>query len=534
MAVVNPPTQDLLAGLTPKGRAKAEETLPLFLRAAEEALPSMTERPTFPLPPERIKWRMTRPEGFRIMHPVLQSKFWPGTIVTLSNGRRVVIPPSLGSPRHGEIEVLIRHLEAGWPNEGLVAPVAPVRRLTDSEQDRLDEARERDRVAELRETEREREKRQRATRTAVSVATRLDAELLDETDLEETGSPRWLVGGLLRPKSVARIIGAGGTYKSFLALSLAHSVARGVPWFGREVEQGNIVYVAAEAPEGAGARSAAYRELHGLDHATQGSFALLGRSIIIGGPEWEGFIELCSVRKASLIILDTQAKMTAGMDENSASATSQWLAAVERLRSVTRACVVLVHHNGHDNGTKRRGRGSSAAYAGIDTEVLVEKDGELSFRLQVIRQKDGKEWPVDRWVFGSLVPAGESVAIERVGEPGERKSSASADAKIPGSAEAKGHSVRLARVLFEGFNASLGASETELRTAYLVRMRELGHIDGGGDIARSTWSREWNALRRSGCEEHPAMPGRYRLSLDGSKAAGVPHRAPAWSAPTGA
>src|SRR3546814_858125 len=53
-------------------------------------------------------------------------------------------------------------------------------------------------------------------------------------------------------------------------------------------------------------------------------------------------------------------------------------------------CAVLpIHHTGHSQEAKTRGRGSSALYAGLDGEFLVSSDGD-TVQLRSMKEKD---WP---------------------------------------------------------------------------------------------------------------------------------------------
>src|SRR5688500_12305473 len=59
-------------------------------------------------------------------------------------------------------------------------------------------------------------------------------------------APGWLIEGLLPSESVAMLFGVEGTHKSFIAIDMALSVAGGVPFHGRRVDAGQVVFVAAE------------------------------------------------------------------------------------------------------------------------------------------------------------------------------------------------------------------------------------------------------------------------------------------------
>ena len=73
-----------------------------------------------------------------------------------------------------------------------------------------------------------------------------------------------LVDGLLQRSGLSVIYGPTGSRKTFLALDIALSIARGVPWCGRDTEVGPVLYLAAEAGRTFQNRVYAYKLHHGL------------------------------------------------------------------------------------------------------------------------------------------------------------------------------------------------------------------------------------------------------------------------------
>lgn len=84
----------------------------------------------------------------------------------------------------------------------------------------------------------------------------------------------YLVKGWLARGAVSMLYGPSNTGKSFLALDIAYHVAKGVPWGGRRVRQGNVLYVAAEGGSGFNNRVAAL---------TDPAFWVLNRPFTLAG-----------------------------------------------------------------------------------------------------------------------------------------------------------------------------------------------------------------------------------------------------------
>jgi hypothetical protein len=89
----------------------------------------------------------------------------------------------------------------------------------------------------------------------------------------------------------------------------------------------------------------------------------------------------------ALIILDTFARVTAGIDENSAQGVGAAIAVQSSLME-TGASVMIVHHQGKNSEAGQRG--SSALLAACDFELKCEKTEEMQGKVTVTKQKDGE------------------------------------------------------------------------------------------------------------------------------------------------
>ncbi|MDH5314858.1 MAG: AAA family ATPase [Gemmatimonadota bacterium] len=215
---------------------------------------------------------------------------------------------------------------------------------------------------------------------------------LTYADLAARPRPRPLIRRVLNLDSDAWLIGASGTGKSFLALDWALHVATGRPWDGRQVRQGRTLYVAGEGVSGLCQRIDAWAGEHG--ESIPDDFLVVDRAIQAGDPEqWGALIALVREIEPVLIVLDTQARMTLGMEENSNSDMSRFVEQVSRLRRSCGACVLVVHHTGRSGGDAR---GASAIDGAQDMEWTVERlndgpDGLRRVRLTCSKSKDGQD-----------------------------------------------------------------------------------------------------------------------------------------------
>ena len=75
-------------------------------------------------------------------------------------------------------------------------------------------------------------------------------KLEDWNDIGFSFDDEWRVKHVLPMRGVALLYGKSQGFKSFVALHLMLSIANGLTWAGKRVEQGKVVYIAAEGAAG--------------------------------------------------------------------------------------------------------------------------------------------------------------------------------------------------------------------------------------------------------------------------------------------
>ncbi len=224
------------------------------------------------------------------------------------------------------------------------------------------------------------------------------AELLDTSDLDNIPALEPLIADVLFVDTVARVYGESGAFKSFMVLDFAACVGTGKDWHGRAARQGTVVYLVAEGVKGIRKRVRAWEQHYGRKMT---GVKFLPRPVQVKSPEWRVLIEACRRLKPSLVIVDTQARVTVGVEENSATEMGVILHQVEQLRGACEACVLLVHHSGIAGD---RGRGSTSIKGGMQTELGVSRKGkgrDIRVTLSTGKQKDDEE--LDDLVFALKV-----------------------------------------------------------------------------------------------------------------------------------
>jgi hypothetical protein len=203
----------------------------------------------------------------------------------------------------------------------------------------------------------------------------------------------WHVRGLIPLAELGMLYGPSGVGKSFVTLDLLCHIAMGMPWHGKAVRQGNVLYICAEGYRAFGHRLRAWCEFHNVDpNELAKRFAVLNAAPNLC--EIESAAALISSIEATgdfdIIACDTLARMTAGADENSAADMGKAIGHAQDIHRATGATVMLIHHPGKD--ISLGARGSSAIKAALDFELQLTSAGTDGLRqLRVTKMKDGED-----------------------------------------------------------------------------------------------------------------------------------------------
>ncbi len=205
------------------------------------------------------------------------------------------------------------------------------------------------------------------------------------------------VKGLLGCCAMSVVYGESGAGKTFWVLDLALHIALGREWCGRRVQQGGVVYIAAEGAAGISNRVAAFKRHHGI--TGQAPFAILPTSVNLLDPAADtgDLIELIKSATAgfgmpvALVVVDTLSRVLAGGNENAPEDMGALVMNADRIREATRAHVMFVHHSGKDGS--KGARGHSLLRAATDTEIEVSRDP--ASKVCAARITKQKELPTD-------------------------------------------------------------------------------------------------------------------------------------------
>lgn len=200
--------------------------------------------------------------------------------------------------------------------------------------------------------------------------------------------PQFLVKGLIEKDTLSSLFGPSESGKSFIAVSLAASVASGLPFFGHDVEEGAVVYICGEGKNGIKRRLSAWEEYNGIYLKNSPLYISETAADFLDDGALEEVI--AAIEQAGenplLIVIDTLSRSFGSGDENSSQDMKKFIDSLDLLKALYHGAVILpVHHTGH--AETGRARGSSVFRAALDSEFSVQKSGD-AITLTATKTKD--------------------------------------------------------------------------------------------------------------------------------------------------
>lgn len=212
--------------------------------------------------------------------------------------------------------------------------------------------------------------------------------------------PEWLIDELFPARGLAIVYGEPSAGKSFLALDLAAAIARGVPWGGREVKVGTVVYSSLEGQQKM--RVEAYVRHHKLDRTDLDRVYFVEQQPLnLLDPTCKPALALIEAIQSvadnpRAVIIDTLARAMPGGNENASEDMGRAIDVATHIAHALTCLVVLVHHSGKD--ASQGARGHSSLHGAADAELHVTYDRDAGLRhVRIAKLKDGDDQ--GRWSF---------------------------------------------------------------------------------------------------------------------------------------
>jgi hypothetical protein len=213
-------------------------------------------------------------------------------------------------------------------------------------------------------------------------------QYLSRAELGDLPRPAPLIEGVLNRHSYAILRGRDGTYKSFLALDWALSLATGRQWQGRPTERGRVLYIAGEGVFGLQPRIQAWEARHGKVPTDALTVRKSAVNLHRGGQPLERLLAHVRDGDYALVIIDTLRRASGGADGNG----SDMGVVVDNIDLIKQATadgsvLVIAHTNKGDNDT----RGFSGIEDDADIVWSADKREGRVLKLRLTKMKDGPD-----------------------------------------------------------------------------------------------------------------------------------------------
>ena len=214
----------------------------------------------------------------------------------------------------------------------------------------------------------------------------------------------WLIKDLLPRRSLVALYGPPGSFKSFVALSIAEAIATGNEWMGREIETpGAVLYICGEGFGGVGARIKACKIYNKTPAGTEIYVIRAALNLRSSADDFD--LLMASIKELmertgvqfELVQIDTLARAFGAGNENNSEDMAAFIHNTGRIQRMLGCSLMVVHHSGKD--ALKGLRGHSSLLGAVDTQLELAKIDSVpnpasdiagSAILTVSKQKDGE------------------------------------------------------------------------------------------------------------------------------------------------
>ena len=274
-----------------------------------------------------------------------------------------------------------------------------------------------------RAAERERAAKAEEARKAANAARTFN--VLSPAECEVNDPRPYVIKGLVARADHVQIIGQPGSGKSALAPLAGYCIAKGLPFFGRRVRQGPVLYFAAEDGHGMKLRVRALRQRFG----DAPSFFLIPDGLDLLDSSSGDLARMCGLIRLHLpvaIFIDTVARSFPGLRENDTDSMGMVVRVARELAAEQcQPAVVTLHHPAKAEGTTPRGSG--VLNGDLDAVLLIDGAGAALRTVSMGKNRNGPSdasfaFNIETEDFGpdddgDLITAAVAAPVEVIGNP---------------------------------------------------------------------------------------------------------------------
>lgn len=191
-------------------------------------------------------------------------------------------------------------------------------------------------------------------------------------------APEYIVDGIIQRGRIYTLTAPTGSGKTAVMLYAATAIATGSPFCEKEVEPGDVLFMAGENPDDVRARVIATMEFYGIDPATCNLHFIAGTFSIRADME-RLRAEAEKLPNLILVVIDTFAAYFDGDDENSNAQALDFARLVRRIAAFDAKPAVIMPAHPVKNATKGNltPKGGSSLLNEVDGNLTLWNDGGI-------------------------------------------------------------------------------------------------------------------------------------------------------------
>jgi hypothetical protein len=227
-----------------------------------------------------------------------------------------------------------------------------------------------------------------AERARGSTAPPRQFTLIPFEQIRVDSTPAFVVKGIVPRHGLVTTWGPPKCGKSFMIFDLAMHVALGWQYRNHKVQQGPVVYVAAEGGNRFADRVEAWRQRHLVEGSVDPiPFYLLAvpLDLIAEHAVLIAAIQAQAKGAPTVVVLDTLNRTLVG-SENKPEDMARYIRAADAIRMAFGCAVIVIHHCGIDGS---RPRGHTSLAGADDAQIAVSRDSTGLIKVEVEHFKDG-------------------------------------------------------------------------------------------------------------------------------------------------
>jgi hypothetical protein len=215
-------------------------------------------------------------------------------------------------------------------------------------------------------------------------------------ELSHLPKPTWAIEGLFEVGSLVMLAAPSYSFKSFMAIDWMLSMATGREWNGRKTTPSTVAYVLGEGRSGLLKRINSWilyhkptdEQLKRLDENFRVTFDV---AQLASKASVDNMLSDLTAEnyKPNVLVIDTFARSTVGIDENHPKDAGLWIDGADRLRQ-NGYTVVFLHHTKKSTEFGVQYRGSTAIMGAMDTAMTMVRENNFC-TMTITKQKDHDE-----------------------------------------------------------------------------------------------------------------------------------------------